>query len=1561
MDKSLVSAKNSTSAFAKQAQGLGGLVHVYATIAANVFALSAAFSVLKTNADLQIMKKAAADLSRSTGINFAKVAKKMKEVTRGALSMKDAMQAANLGISGGATSDQLLGIAEAATKAANTLGRSVPEAVTRMTQAVIKAEPELVDEFGIILRVTDATNEYARAHGKAATELNTFEKSQAIINQLLTQAEEKYADVAQYTNQFARLGASFQEMSEAIIAVLGGPLSSLAGFLADNIEVLAIAMALLVANISKKALPMLSEFSSKFITTTKETVDASNKAVAQRTENIARIRGEYASSTRTIKNYAKIVKEAVKAGNIPASAAKHVTAAIKAGVGDKDILKALKNDLSNTMGHTLKGFGERLEKEVYGERAGSTIGVMTKNTESMKDYKEMSKRTGEEIIDTFDRVNRSLSKTAVAAEVAKSAFHKLSATALIGGNAVAATWNNAKVVALEAFQTGYTQGFMNVLTTMKAAWQGIGKESAVAGKNMQRTIGVISSGVGGLVSGLSKVAGAFISISFVGTIIWQIFKGLAKFTGLWSTEAEEAADSVADINKNTKELADTTESLLHKQGRGFESFSQQAKNTEALYRNALDYQSEMNDLLKAGKNIGKGFFNNIVDFLSVIVGGDWDIEEYVESMQNSILQFSKLTGKSFDPLIDISALQDRHLVLFGGISKNAQEMIKNGKVHYNDLLKEEDLLQILQRHEDIRLDTQIQFQDAQKKSLQIMQDQALALKSAEAAMKSLNKRSTDSVTKIAQSSPYGKNLTDLQEFEKTFQNRLDQQVTLGGVDTALNKVNEQYNMPGGLNESSKILLGFTKDQYITQELIRDKIEEIIGLAAISVQQEAEKVSIQNDLIHIKDRIQKGSISAIQEEANAQIRLLEITNSILSTEFDILQIQVRAAESRGATASAALLQAQSALVIEKVLLNQQKINITYSDQNINLKKQLAVIKQLKATLDNESVIRNAKESVLFAQAKNKEETIATRELKFQEAYALRIFNLNVDIANSEKLIAKYTDIISKNKNDINTISETTGKLLKEEANIMKTKQSISEAEIAKERSIVDLQDERNKHILIELELQKRKLSAVKAIADLQSGKFGIDYAEELKNLKLVVQLTEKIGRNTIKTNETNIKLLKNKIKDLEKAENLDKSTLERAQLQSDIELLQIDNIKQQNQLMNQQLELTEKIFESKNRGTTLDAVFNNPKESMELIRKDFALAALDFSEAMRDPITRLTDSMTDAIDSSIDAFVDAVRAGENSLGALIDALGESLVTSTLDYTKDLLKEWGRNALVGLTGGKLGKTREEILGEQQLSLNTKRNQLLEQMLLEMQTPGISGASGFGAGGMLAAAGSDAEMELFDKVDFDQIGVAGIEFKDATKEGVGIQTRSVTDMTRKVFDVSSGVMGDIFNAATTSMSQVTQAVMMSLSSSAGGIGDILGKIVGSVVGGMGGGIGNPAAAGGAASYSSVGFVGPFAKGGIIGAIESSTPIKGYASGGITSGPEVAVIGEGDKREAIVPLPDNKSIPVEFTGESGDNIEITINITGVQGTEQGIRQSVSQAAMQAAQVLRKASRRNG
>jgi len=79
----------------------------------------------------------------------------------------------------------------------------------------------------------------------------------------------------------------------------------------------------------------------------------------------------------------------------------------------------------------------------------------------------------------------------------------------------------------------------------------------------------------------------------------------------------------------------------------------------------------------------------------------------------------------------------------------------------------------------------------------------------------------------------------------------------------------------------------------------------------------------------------------------------------------------------------------------------------------------------------------------------------------------------------------------------------------------------------------------------------------------------------------------------------------------------------------------------------------------------------------------------------------------------------------------------------------------------------------------------------------------------------------------------------------------------------------------------------------------------------------------------------------------------IRGYAKGAITSGPELAMIGEGTKREAIVPLPDNRSIPVTLTNTNektndyeNDSRPINITINGVEGTEKGLKRSASQIA---------------
>jgi tape measure domain-containing protein len=54
----------------------------------------------------------------------------------------------------------------------------------------------------------------------------------------------------------------------------------------------------------------------------------------------------------------------------------------------------------------------------------------------------------------------------------------------------------------------------------------------------------------------------------------------------------------------------------------------------------------------------------------------------------------------------------------------------------------------------------------------------------------------------------------------------------------------------------------------------------------------------------------------------------------------------------------------------------------------------------------------------------------------------------------------------------------------------------------------------------------------------------------------------------------------------------------------------------------------------------------------------------------------------------------------------------------------------------------------------------------------------------------------------------------------------------------------------------------------------------------------------------------------------------IRQFANGGIVNGPTMGLIGEGRYNEAIVPLPDGRSIPVEMMGGGNGDISITINV---------------------------------
>jgi len=76
-------------------------------------------------------------------------------------------------------------------------------------------------------------------------------------------------------------------------------------------------------------------------------------------------------------------------------------------------------------------------------------------------------------------------------------------------------------------------------------------------------------------------------------------------------------------------------------------------------------------------------------------------------------------------------------------------------------------------------------------------------------------------------------------------------------------------------------------------------------------------------------------------------------------------------------------------------------------------------------------------------------------------------------------------------------------------------------------------------------------------------------------------------------------------------------------------------------------------------------------------------------------------------------------------------------------------------------------------------------------------------------------------------------------------------------------------------------------------------------------------------------VGRMIPLASGGVVsGGLGRVLPVHGYLKGGpIVDGPHVALIGEGKMNEAVVPLPDGKSIPVSMSGGGGTSISINID----------------------------------
>lgn len=253
---------NSTKAFSKMTTGIeGSLVPAYATLAANVFAVTAAFGALRRASAADQLREGLLFTGRAAGQNLTMIAEGLREITGAAVSTTEAMSAVAIGVSAGFSQDQLEGLASVAKGASLALGRDMTDAMDRLIRGAAKLEPEILDELGIMVRLDKATSDFARTLGKtSANELTQFERRMAFTNAIIEQGSNKFLALSNHmkANPFDKLAASFKNLSEGGINFLNNVLGPLASFFADNVAALVGAMTLFGTGVAKQMLPALT-------------------------------------------------------------------------------------------------------------------------------------------------------------------------------------------------------------------------------------------------------------------------------------------------------------------------------------------------------------------------------------------------------------------------------------------------------------------------------------------------------------------------------------------------------------------------------------------------------------------------------------------------------------------------------------------------------------------------------------------------------------------------------------------------------------------------------------------------------------------------------------------------------------------------------------------------------------------------------------------------------------------------------------------------------------------------------------------------------------------------------------------------------------------------------------------------------------------------------------------------------------------------------------------------------------------------------------------------------
>ena len=234
--------ESASKSFSRLQQGTGGLVQSYAILASTVFAVTAAFRALENAQNIQQQIKGFETLTKVTGTSLLTITNRVREATNGLLDFQTAAQQTAIATAAGFSADQIEGLAEGAKRASVALGRDMTDSFNRLIRGVTKAEPELLDELGIILRLDIATRNYAASIGASADKLTIAQRRAAVYNEVNKQLESNFGDIGDdansLTNQITAFTTSLGDIGIAISGTILPAINTFISFLDRNKPIL---------------------------------------------------------------------------------------------------------------------------------------------------------------------------------------------------------------------------------------------------------------------------------------------------------------------------------------------------------------------------------------------------------------------------------------------------------------------------------------------------------------------------------------------------------------------------------------------------------------------------------------------------------------------------------------------------------------------------------------------------------------------------------------------------------------------------------------------------------------------------------------------------------------------------------------------------------------------------------------------------------------------------------------------------------------------------------------------------------------------------------------------------------------------------------------------------------------------------------------------------------------------------------------------------------------------------------------------------------------------------